>query len=107
VLGFGYSAYKSITDGIDWTRDATKTVANAANGSYCWLKNGGYMVCDGKWFETISERLVEVVVVVTSLNIILVGYDLGFKYASGVKNGSAKTISSATEFSAALSHFPE
>jgi hypothetical protein len=38
---------------------------------------------------------------------ILVGYDLGFKYASGVKNGSAKTISSATEFSAALSHFPE
>jgi hypothetical protein len=31
VLGFGYSAYKSITDGIDWTRDATKTVANAAN----------------------------------------------------------------------------
>jgi hypothetical protein len=24
-----------------------------------WLKNGGYMVCDGKWFETISERLVE------------------------------------------------
>jgi hypothetical protein len=27
VLGFGYSAYKSITDGIDWTRDATKTVA--------------------------------------------------------------------------------
>jgi hypothetical protein len=58
VLGFGYSAYKSITDGIDWTRDATKTIANAANDSYCWLKNGGYMVCDGKWFETISERLV-------------------------------------------------
>jgi hypothetical protein len=44
VLGFGYSAYKSITDGIDWTRDATKTIANAANDSYCWLKNGGYMV---------------------------------------------------------------
>jgi hypothetical protein len=40
-------------------RDATKTIANAANDSYCWLKNGGYMVCDGKWFETISERLVE------------------------------------------------
>jgi hypothetical protein len=47
----------AFTDGVDWTRDATKTVADAANDSYCWLKNGGYMVCDGKWFETISGYL--------------------------------------------------
>jgi hypothetical protein len=26
VLGFGYSAYKSITDGVDWTRDAPTLV---------------------------------------------------------------------------------
>jgi hypothetical protein len=43
--------------------------------------------------EVIRHALPDsVVVVVTSLNIILVGYDLGFKYASGVQNGSAKTI---------------
>jgi hypothetical protein len=43
--------------------------------------------------EVIRQALPDnVVVVVTSLNIILVGYDFGFKYASGVKNGSAKTI---------------
>jgi hypothetical protein len=59
VLGFGYSAYKSITDGIDWTRGATKDIASAANDSFCWLKNGGYMVCDGKFFTTLTERLVE------------------------------------------------
>jgi hypothetical protein len=58
VLGFGYSAYKSITDGIDWTRNATKDIASAANDSFCWLKNGGYMVCDGKFFTTLTERLV-------------------------------------------------
>jgi hypothetical protein len=51
------------------------------------------MVCDGKWpIEVIRHALPDsVVVVVTSLNIILVGYDLGFKYASGVKNGSANS----------------
>ena len=59
VLGFGYSAYKSITDGIDWTRNATKDIASVANDSFCWLKNGGYMVCDGKFFTTLTERLVE------------------------------------------------
>ena len=58
VLGFGYSAYKSITDGIDWTRNATKDIASVANDSFCWLKNGGYMVCDGKFFTTLTERLV-------------------------------------------------
>jgi hypothetical protein len=67
------------------------------------------MVCDGKFFTTLTERLVirqalpdSVVVVVTSLNIIFVGYDLGFKYASGVKNGSANSSSSATEPSIGL-----
>ena len=59
VLGFGYSTYKSIVDGVDWTKDTTRTLAGAANDTYCWLKNGGYMKCDGKIFTNITAKIPE------------------------------------------------
>jgi hypothetical protein len=41
------------------TKDTTRTLAGAANDTYCWLKNGGYMKCDGKIFTNITAKIPE------------------------------------------------